>query len=67
MESALRQYRAENGLTLNDLATRTGIGESHLSRLERRKAGISLPNAIKLAEVTGLPVDAFVGGQVKAA
>ena len=60
MESALRLYRNENQITLRALSEQTGVGETHLSRLERGKAGVSLPNAIKLATVTGLPVEAFV-------
>lgn len=59
METALRKYRADNGVTLADLAEKTGITVSHLSRLERWRAGVSLANAIVLAKVTGLPIESF--------
>lgn len=59
MNSALKAYRKESGITLAKLAADTGIGEAHLSKLERGKAGVSLPNALKLAAATGLPVEAF--------
>lgn len=57
MDSPLRRYRVENNVTLSVLAAKAGIGETHLSRLERGKAGVSLSKAIKLAEVTGLPIE----------
>jgi transcriptional regulator with XRE-family HTH domain len=59
MDSALKKYRAETKLTLTKLSADTGIGVAHLSKLERGLAGVSLPNAIKLAEATGLPVESF--------
>lgn len=59
MDSALKTYRKSKKLTLADLADETGIGVAHLSKLERGIAGVSLDNALRLAGVTGLPVEAF--------
>lgn len=59
MSSALKTYRKSERITLAKLAEETGIGEAHLSKLERGIAGVSLENALKLAGATGLPVEAF--------
>ena len=57
MDTPLRQFRRDRKLTLKALADQTGIGPTHLWRLERGEAGVSLANAIKLAEATGLPIE----------
>lgn len=59
MHTPLKSYRKENRLTLADVAERVGITESHLSRVERAGTNM-LPLAMRLAEVTGLPVQSFV-------
>lgn len=59
MNTALKKHREATGLTLTKLSEETGIGVSHLSRLERGQAGVSLVNALLLAKATGLPVEAF--------
>jgi transcriptional regulator with XRE-family HTH domain len=57
MQSPLRSYRKEHGVSLAALADQVGMDETHLSRFERGQAGISLQNAIKISRVTGLPVE----------
>lgn len=57
-DTPLKQYRAEKRITLAQLAADVGVTESHLSRVER-KGTERLQMAMKLAEVTGLPVEAF--------
>lgn len=59
MDSALKTYRKTEKVTLAKLAEATGIGEAHLSKLERGIAGVSLENALRLASATGLPIESF--------
>lgn len=54
---AFRKSRAEK-MTLRDLAEKVGVTEGQLSRIERDGTE-SLPMALKLAEITGLPVESF--------
>lgn len=58
MDTALKKYRKDNRLTLADVAVKVDVTEGHLSRVERSGTDM-LPLAMKLAEVTGLPVEAF--------
>jgi transcriptional regulator with XRE-family HTH domain len=57
-DSALKQFRRANSLTLADVAEKVGLSESHLSRVEREGTD-KMPLAAKLAAVTGLPMEAF--------
>ncbi len=54
----LRRHRKAKGLTLDDVAPDIGVSPSQLSRIEREGTA-SLEVAIKLARVTGDPVEAF--------
>jgi transcriptional regulator with XRE-family HTH domain len=49
-------------MPLHELANRVGLSESQMSRVEREGTN-SLPLALKLAEVTGLPVETFAAGE----
>lgn len=62
MDTALKKYRKENRLTLADVAVKVDVTEGHLSRVERSGTDM-LPLAMKLAEVTGLPIEAFARGR----
>lgn len=57
----LRRLRTEHGVTLTDLAERTGISKSTLSRLEtgQRKANLEL--LLPLAAAYRVPLDDLVG------
>ena len=44
-------YRNNTGLTLDELAEKSGIAKSHLSEMENNKRPIGLKTAKKLAEV----------------
>ncbi len=50
----LRSARTGAGLKLSDLAERTKLSESFLSRLERGQASSSIANLIQITEVLGL-------------
>jgi transcriptional regulator with XRE-family HTH domain len=56
----LRAFRTAKSpkMPLRELAAKIGVTEGQLSRIEREGTD-SLPMAIKLAEITGLPVESF--------
>lgn len=56
--SPLREYRRQHKLTLGAFCKLVDLSDSQLSRIEREGTG-SFATALKLAEVTGLPVEAF--------
>lgn len=45
-------------MTLRTLAQRAGVSVSHLSRVERRGTA-NMKLALRLAQITGLPLSAF--------
>ncbi|WP_133742969.1 helix-turn-helix domain-containing protein [Actinorugispora endophytica] len=57
----LRGLRRTRGITLSDLAERTGISESTLSRLESGGRRPNLELLLPLARVYGVPLDELVG------
>jgi len=50
----LRSARIGAGLTLGELASRTNLSQSFLSKLERGQASSSIANLIEISEVLGL-------------
>lgn len=54
--SRMRARRKEAGLTLSDLATRTGVSVSMLSMLERGLAGASIGTLVAVASALRLPM-----------
>ncbi len=57
----LRRLRERRGVTLNELAAKTGISKSTLSRLESGQRKPSLALLLPLADVHHLPLDELVG------
>jgi transcriptional regulator with XRE-family HTH domain len=57
----LRRVRNERGVTLTDLAERTGISKSTLSRLENGQRRPSLELLLPLAQAYRVPLDDLVG------
>ena len=57
----LRQIRELRGLTLTDLAERTGISKSTLSRLENGQRRPSLELLLPIAQAHRVPLDDLVG------
>ncbi|MFI9312346.1 helix-turn-helix domain-containing protein [Streptomyces althioticus] len=57
----LRALRRERGITLADLAARTGVSESTLSRLENGQRRPSLELLLPLSRIHGVPLDDLVG------
>lgn len=56
----VRARRRRLGLTLKELALRTGLSISFLSQVERNQASPSLSSLIGIARVLGVGIDAFV-------
>ena len=59
--SRLRRVRDRRGLTLTQVADRTGISKSTLSRLETGQRRPSLELLLPLAQVYRVPIDDLVG------
>jgi transcriptional regulator with XRE-family HTH domain len=55
----LADLRAESGLTLRDLASRTGLSDAYLNRVERQKTPINIANLEKVALAFGVPLASF--------
>lgn len=50
----LREVRRIHGLTLREVARRSGVDSGHLSRVERGEIGLSVDVLSRLAPVLGL-------------
>ncbi|MFJ1457673.1 helix-turn-helix domain-containing protein [Nocardia sp. N2S4-5] len=59
--SRLRALRRHRGITLADLAVRTGVSESTLSRLESGQRRATLELLLPLARTYDVPLDDLVG------
>jgi transcriptional regulator with XRE-family HTH domain len=57
----LRRLREQRGVTLTEVADRTGISKSTLSRLENGQRKPSLELLLPLAQAYGTPLDDLVG------
>ncbi|GAA0986135.1 MULTISPECIES: helix-turn-helix domain-containing protein [Streptomyces violaceusniger group] len=57
----LRALRRDRGITLADLAARTGVSESTLSRLESGQRRPTLELLLPLARIHDVPLDDLVG------
>ncbi len=53
----IRELRANAGLTQNDLASRAGLPQSHISRLENAEHSATHFTLEKIAKALGVPVD----------
>ena len=59
---ALRAARIEQGLTLRDLAARTGLPYSTLSKLENGKMAMTYDKLVRLAQGLGVDLGSLVTG-----
>lgn len=57
----LRRIREHRGLTITEIAERTGVSKSTLSRLETGQRRPTLELLLQLAEVYDVPLDELVG------
>jgi transcriptional regulator with XRE-family HTH domain len=54
--ACLRRARMDRGMTINELAERSGLTKGFLSLVERDKANTSVANLVRICEVIGIPV-----------
>ncbi|WP_419798584.1 MAG: helix-turn-helix domain-containing protein [Terasakiella sp.] len=59
----LKKTRTQEGLTLDDLAEKSGVSRSMISKIERGQAVPSTTVLGRLAEALDLSITQFVGGQ----
>ncbi|MBY0305158.1 MAG: helix-turn-helix transcriptional regulator [Sphingomonas sp.] len=59
MENRLRVLRAEAGMSQADLAIRLGVSRQTINAVETDKYDPSLPLALRMSKVFGVPVDAI--------
>lgn len=59
----VEKIRKERGLRQAELAEILGVQQSTISHIETRKRNISMPLAIKLAEVLNVTIDELMGGE----
>jgi transcriptional regulator with XRE-family HTH domain len=57
---AIRQLRQQQGLSLSDLAAKSGVSVSYLSRLEKGRSAPSFTLLSKLAQELGVDIGYFV-------
>ena len=60
--SRVREHRQQLGLTVGELAERSGISKGMLSKIENAQASPSLATLARLSEATLVPVTAFFRG-----
>jgi putative transcriptional regulator len=59
MNNRLRVLRAERGLSQGELARLLGVSRQTINAVETDKYDPSLPLALRMAKVFGVPVDAI--------
>jgi transcriptional regulator with XRE-family HTH domain len=57
--SRIRQLRTEKGLSMSALASRAGISQAYLSRVESHKASVTLAGLDRLASALNVPPSVF--------
>lgn len=57
----LREYRKANGLTLVNLAEAVGSSKATICKIETGAREPNLHLAVRLSEMTGIPVKKFIG------
>ena len=68
MQSALRQWRKQQGWSLTELSGLTGLSRSYLSRVERGQRSPSAATKVLVARKLGAPVgDLFPAERLPAA
>lgn len=59
MENRLRALRAEAGISQAELALRLGVSRQTINAVETDKYDPSLPLALRMSKIFGVPVDAI--------
>ena len=58
----IRQIREDTGLTQEKLADILGIGDKHVSAIERGAVGLSLPTLIRICDALSVSADRILFG-----
>ena len=59
MKNSVREHRSARGLSQGDLARRLDVSRQTINAVEADKYDPSLPLALRLARLFGVPVDAL--------
>jgi len=59
----IRKLRLEKGLTLDDLATSSGVSRAMISRIERAEASPTASLLARVCAALGLSLSTFFAGQ----
>ena len=62
MAARVREFRLQQGLTVSELAVRSGLSKGMLSKLENAQASPSLATLARLSTALSVPVTAFFRG-----
>jgi transcriptional regulator with XRE-family HTH domain len=63
--SSVRAWMKATGISIGQLGSLTGIERSHLSKILSGDKGCSTEKLLKLAEVTGVPVENVVRSVIR--
>lgn len=63
--SRLSALRREVGMTLRELAAKTGLSDAYLSRVENGRIAVTLASLEKLAEIFATPIATFFEEEIK--
>jgi transcriptional regulator with XRE-family HTH domain len=58
---ALRELRAEHGMSQEAVALEAGLNRGYYSGVERGVRNVSLANIVKIADALGVPASAVLG------
>lgn len=62
----VKRVREQSGLTQESLGELIGLGEKHISSIERGAVGVSLPTLKRLCTLLAVPADAILFGTAEA-
>ena len=55
----VKMLRITKGVSQTELAKQIGVTQTHLSNIENGRAGLTIPNLIKLHEALDTPISSF--------
>ena len=55
----VKMLRITKGISQTELAKQIGVTQTHLSNIENGRAGLTIPNLIKLHEALHTPISSF--------
>ena len=55
----VKMIRITKGVSQTELAKQIGVTQTHLSNIENGRAGLTIPNLIKLHEALNTPISSF--------